>query len=89
MVLTAGQPVPFQIRLKKQTAGTRRMTYMLVGDVVRDGQGNRILATGSEGTLTVPANVLTQSEGVINVRVAALNAPGKVYLIDYIFSVKK
>lgn len=88
-VLTAGQPAPFQIRVKKQTAGTRRMTYMLMGDVVRDGQGNRVLATGADGTLTVPANVLTQSDGVINVRVAALNAPGKMYLIDYIFSVKK
>lgn len=88
-VLTVGHPVPFQIKIKKQTAGTRRMTYMIVGDVVRDGQGNRILATGAEGTLTVPANVLAQSDGVINVRVAALNAPGKVYLIDYIFSVKK
>ena len=89
VVLTAGQPVPYQIKLKKQTAGTRRMSYMIVGEVVRDGQGNRILATGAEGTLIVPANVLAQNEGVINVRVAALNAPGKVYLIDYIFSVKK
>jgi hypothetical protein len=88
-VLTAGQPAPFQIKLKKQTPGTRRMTYILVGEIVRDGQGNRILATGAEGTLAVPANLLSQSEGVINVRVAALNAPGKVYLIDYIFSVKK
>ena len=65
------------------------MTYMIVGDIVRDGQGNRILATGAEGTLTIPPNILAQSDGVINVRVAALNAPGKVYLIDYIFSVKK
>ncbi|HEY3440083.1 MAG TPA: DUF5060 domain-containing protein [Paludibaculum sp.] len=88
-VITVGQPTPFQIKVKKQTAGTRRMTYMIVGDIVRDGQGNRILATGADGNLTVPANILAQSDGVINVRVAALNAPGKVYLIDYIFSVKK
>jgi hypothetical protein len=86
--LVTGQPVKYTVKLKRQTGGTRRMSYVISGEVVRDGQGNRILATGPSGEFTIPADVLTGAPSVINLRVAALNAPGKLYLIDYIFSVK-
>lgn len=86
--LVAGEPVKYQIKLKRQTGGTRRMTYVVTGEVVRDGQGTRLLAVGVEGTLTVEPGVVTGGPGVLNVRVAALNAPGKLYLLDYVFPVK-
>ncbi len=86
--LTAGQAVQYQIKLKRQTGGTRRMTYVLTGEVVRDGQGTRLLACGADGTFTIEPGVLTGGAGVINVRLAALNAPGKLYLLDYVFPVK-
>ncbi|MBI5084707.1 MAG: hypothetical protein HZB13_08935, partial [Acidobacteria bacterium] len=85
--LAAGKPVSYSIRLKKQTPGTRRITYVLSGEIVRDGQGNRFLAAGPEGSFTIPAVALTGGPGVINFRVAALNAPGKLYVIDSVFSV--
>ncbi|MBN9659761.1 MAG: DUF5060 domain-containing protein [Acidobacteria bacterium] len=88
-VLKAGEPVKFEIRLKKKTAGTRRMMFMLAGEIVPDGQGTRILATGTDGTLVVPAVMLAKSEGPMNVRLYALNAPGKLYILDYVFTVKK
>ncbi|MBI5281052.1 MAG: DUF4038 domain-containing protein [Candidatus Solibacter usitatus] len=87
--LVAGKPVNYTIKLKKQTAGTRRMTYVLSGEIVRDGQGNRFLAAGPEGSFTIPASALTGGPGVINFRVAALNAPGKLYVIDSVFNVAK
>lgn len=86
--ITAGQPVKYQIKLKRQTGGTRRMTYVLTGEVVRDGQGTRLLAVGQEGTFTVEPGVLTGGPGVMNIRLAALNAPGKLYLLDYVIPVK-
>lgn len=86
--LVAGQPVKYQIKLKRQTGGTRRMTYVITGEAVRDGQGTRLLGCGAEGTFTVEPGVLTGGAGVLNVRLAALNAPGKLYLLDYVFPVK-
>lgn len=87
--LIAGQPVRFSIKLKRQTGGTRRMTYVLTGEVVRDGQGTRFLATGQEGTFTLDPIALTGGPGVLNLRLAALNAPGKLYLLDYVIPVKR
>ncbi len=87
--LDAGRPVAFQIKLKRQTGGTRRMTYVLLGEVVRDGQGTRLLADSPEGTFTVPAELLTSAEGTLNVRLAVLNAPGKLYLFDTVFTIRK
>ena len=84
-----GTDIPFSIRLKKTTPGTRRMTYAIAGEVVRDGQGPRVLGTGAEGVLKIPSALLTQPGGVINLRVYGLNAPGKLYALDFVFQVRK
>jgi hypothetical protein len=86
--LTVGEPIKFAIQLKRKTGGTRRMSYLITGEVVRDGQGTRVLATSQDGTFTIEPGVLTGGPGVMNVRVAALNAPGKLYILDYVFNVK-
>jgi hypothetical protein len=87
--LTVGASVPFRIRIRKPTLGTRRMMFMITGEVVRDGQGYRVLAANADGSLTVPAVILTNPEGVMGTRVLALNAPGKLYILDTVFNVKK
>lgn len=87
--LVAGKPVPFKIQLKRQTRGTRRMTYVLTGEIVRDGEGTRFLASGAEGALTAAPMLLKAPSGVLNVRLAALNAAGKLYILDYVFNVKR
>ncbi len=86
--LTAGQPAKFEIKLKRQTGGTRRMTYVLTGENVRDGQGTRFLASGSSGTFTIDPLTVTSGPGVVNLRLAVLNAPGKLYILDYVIPVK-
>lgn len=88
-VLPIGAPVPYSIRLKRKTGGTRRMTYMVTVELARDGQGYRVVASGPEGSFTLPAAIFRREEGIISLRVAALNAPGKLYLADMVFSVKK
>lgn len=91
--LTAGESVPFKIKLKRETKGTRRMLYMATGEVVLDGSGARILGTASgtasSGTWHIPADMLVQENGVLNVRIEGLNAGGKLYALDVVFPVKK
>ncbi|GIU78410.1 MAG: hypothetical protein KatS3mg005_1648 [Bryobacteraceae bacterium] len=87
--LTAGAAVPFEITLKRQTGGTRRMTYVLTGEVVQDGEGARYLAAGQSGAFTVDPLLMKSPTGALAVRLAALNAAGKLYLLDYVFPVKK
>ena len=87
--LTAGESVPFEIKLKRETKGTRRMMYMATGEVVLDGSGSRILGTGSSGKWTIPADMLVSESGVLNVRIEGLNAAGKLYAIDVVFPIRK
>jgi len=87
--LTAGESVPFQIKLRRETKGTRRMLYLATGEVVLDGSGARIIGTGSSGEWHIPAEMLVNESGVLNVRIEALNAAGKLYALDVVFPVKK
>jgi hypothetical protein len=64
------------------------MRYLIMGEIVRDGQGARVLGSGAEGTLRVPRALLKQAEGVVSVRVYGLNALGKLYQLDRVVSVK-
>ena len=81
-VLTAGQDVPYEIRLKRETLGTRRMYYIIKGEIARDGEGQRLLAAGPKGTLRIPVALLKQDVGTLMLRVSALNAFGKLYSVD-------
>jgi hypothetical protein len=85
--LTAGEPTPYSIQLRKKTPGTRRMTYLITGEIVRDGQGLRVLASGPEGQFRIPPRILQGTDGVVNMRVLGLNAPGKLYSLDLVFPV--
>lgn len=86
--LEVGKPIPFEIRLKKETPGTRRMFYLIKGEIARGGQGVRVLGSGQKGELKIPAHALREGEAPIALRVAALNAPGKLYFVDYVFTAK-
>lgn len=87
--IVAGEPVQFEIKTTKQTAGTRRMTYLLKGDVAAGGQGFRFLASGLKGTFTVPPSIFKSGPTSFTLRVFALNAPGKLYSIDTVLTIRK
>jgi len=87
-ILELGQPIPFEIKLKRETAGTRRMMYVIKGEIARGGQGVRLLGSGAQGMLKIPNHMLSEGEAPIAVRVAALNAPGKLYFVDYVFTAR-
>jgi hypothetical protein len=83
--LRVGQSVKYSVRLKRETRATASMLYLWTGEVAADGFGYRVLATGREGAFTVPAWLGKNYPGVLNLRLAGMNARGKVYFLDRIY----
>lgn len=80
--LSVAKPVPYSAKLKRATRGTRTMMWLWIGDVFADHQGYRVLATGPEGTMQIPSSIATQYPATMLLRIYALNALGKVYLVS-------
>ncbi len=77
----------FELKIKKDTRATRSMMYLWTAEVVADGQGSRVLATGAKGTFRIPAGIIKNYPAVLNVHVSAINANGKVYAADQVYRV--
>jgi len=88
--LPTGVPVPYAVKIRKPTRATRIMMYYWTGEVAGGPEGFRVLGTGPKGTFQVP-QVLVQGNttGVLTVRVTALNANGKAYLLDKVFQLPR
>ena len=83
--LSLSQPAGFELKLNKPTRGTRTMFYVWTAEVNTDGQGYRVVGVGERGTLNIPANIATRLPAVLNLRVAGMNANGKIYVQDKVF----
>jgi hypothetical protein len=84
--LAAGKPAPYSIKLKRETRATRSMMYLWTADVPAEEQGFRVIATGARGTLQIPAGLARGYPAVLTIRVTALNANGKAYSVDQVYS---
>jgi hypothetical protein len=84
--LSPGKPVPYAVKIRRATRATRTMMYFWTGEIAGGPEGFRVLGTGPQGTLQVPP-VLARSNntGVLTLRVTAINANGKAYLLDKVF----
>jgi hypothetical protein len=78
--LTAGQPVPFSARMKRATRATRTMLWMWTGEVTAEGRGYRVLATGQQGSFTVPPGLSEDYPTDMLVRLYGMNGYGTVYM---------
>jgi len=83
--LAVGKPAPFSAKIKRETRATRSMMYLWTGEVTADAQGYRVLATGTKGTLQVPAGIAKRFPSVMSLRLYGMNANGKVYALDKAF----
>ena len=83
--LPAGQPVKFNVKIKRETRATRSMMYLWTGEVVTEGQGYRVLATGPQGEMKIPARIAKHYPALMNLRLAGMNANGKVYFEDKVY----
>ena len=87
--LIVSLPVPYAVKLKRETRATREMMYLWTGEVAADGQGFRVIGTGAKGTLSIPPAIATNYPAVLSIRVTALNANGKAYSLDKVYQLKK
>ena len=83
--LSAGKPYRFAAKIKRDTRATRSMMWLWTGEVSTEGQGYRVLGTGQEGEMTIPATLARRYPAVINLRLTGMNANGKVYFSDRIY----
>jgi hypothetical protein len=61
------------------------MQYVWWGEVVSGGEGVRVLAIGPTGNLTVP-QALAQPGAILTLRLQAINANGKAYELDRVYT---
>ena len=87
--LQAGQPVHFSVKLTRETRATRSMLYLWTGEVAADGRGSRVLGVGTPGTFVIPAVMAADFPAVLSIHLTALNANGKAYAADRVYTLTK
>jgi len=87
--LDAGKPVKFSAKLTRETRATRSMMFLWTGEVSIDGQGTRVLGTGSPGTFVIPPSIALNFPAILSIHLTALNANGKAYSADHVFQLNK
>ena len=84
--ISASHATPYRITLKRETRASKAMQYVITGEVTADGQGSRVLATGAQGVLTIPANLTQRYPALLHLRIEAVNGVGKAYSFDQNFN---
>ncbi|MCS6951796.1 MAG: DUF4038 domain-containing protein [Bryobacteraceae bacterium] len=84
-ILPVAVPVKYAARITRQTRATRSMMWLWTGEVTEGGQGFRVLATGQEGQMRIPPALAARYPAVFNLRLAAMNANGKIYILDRVY----
>jgi hypothetical protein len=87
--LQAGKPVRFSVKLTRETRATRSMMYLWTGEVAADGRGFRVLGTGAPGTFVIPPSIASNFPAVLSIHLTALNANGKAYSADRVYTLNK
>lgn len=83
--IPAGKPVKYSVKVTRDTRATRSMMWLWTGEVAAGGQGYRVLGSGPEGEMKVPPALTKRYPAVLNLRLAGMNANGKVYFSDKVY----
>ncbi|MEP7352475.1 MAG: DUF5060 domain-containing protein [Acidobacteriota bacterium] len=79
----------FKLKSTRANREPRNLLVEWTADVVTSGEGFRVVGTGIEGTMRMPAPLTEALAGrpstVLAVQVRILNSAGKVYVIDHAF----
>lgn len=78
-------PPHFSLKVRRETRATRYLLVEWTAEVGADGEGYRVIGTGKEGTLKVPASIVKNMPAVLSLHANIVNANGKAYLVDRIF----
>ncbi len=83
--LRVGQTIHYAAKIRRDTRATRSMMWLWTGEVSADGRGYRVLGTGIEGEMRIASIIAKRYPAVLNLRLAGMNANGKVYFLDKVF----
>ncbi|MBM3747810.1 MAG: DUF4038 domain-containing protein [Acidobacteria bacterium] len=83
--LSRAQPGNYAAKVTRDTRATRSMMWLWTGEVSAEGQGYRILGAGPKGTLRIPGGLARDLPAVLDLRLYAMNANGKLYSLVRIF----
>jgi hypothetical protein len=83
--LSLAQPVPFAVKIKRDTRATRSLLVEWTAEVPLDGEGYRVVGSGKEGTLNIPRSLTNKYPAVLSLRIMLLNANGKAYTLDKVY----
>ncbi len=83
--LSVRVPAPFRIKLTRNNRATRAMQYVWWGEVLSGDEGARVLGFGPSGSLNVPS-ALALPGSLMTLRLEAINANGKAYEVDRVFT---
>jgi hypothetical protein len=87
--ISLSKPPAFSIKLKRESKALQRMMYEWTGEVTVDGRSYRVIGTGANGTLRIPANIARNYPAALHIRVLGMNGLGKVYALDRNYSLTK
>jgi hypothetical protein len=87
--LSLSKPVRFQVRFKRHTKAIDETLFEWTGEVTVDERSYRVIGTGADGTFTIPANIAAQYPAALHIRLQAMNALGKVYVLDRNYTLTK
>ncbi|MGH9559403.1 MAG: DUF5060 domain-containing protein [Bryobacteraceae bacterium] len=83
--ISISYPPYFALKARRETPATKSLLVEWTGEVLVNGEGYRVIGTGREGTMHIPASVAPTIPTPLSVRVALLNAYGKAYVLDRIY----
>jgi hypothetical protein len=83
--VSLSHPPHFSLKIRKETRATRYLWVEWTAEVATDGEGYRVIGTGREGTLKVPASLVKNFPAVLSLHANIVNANGKAYMVDRIF----
>jgi hypothetical protein len=59
------------------------------GEVAVDERSYRVIGTCAEGTFDIPANIAANYPAALHIKLSAINALGKVYVLDRNYTLTK
>jgi hypothetical protein len=84
--ISASKPARYAAKLTRETRATRSMMFLWTGEIPSGGQGARVLGTGREGELRIPPAIAKPLPNVLSMRLVGMNANGKIYIIDKVYT---
>jgi hypothetical protein len=75
----------YGLKVTRATRATQNLLVVWTAEMTTGNEGGRVVGTGTQGSLKLPAAFGDRLPAVVTLRASILNANGKVYVIDRAF----